>query len=177
MNSWGATKDGASSPSRIAAPVLVLPAWERTYEAVLAEDCLALGARICPVQDADGGDRARYELAPGTLVTVAPQRSSSPTRAYAAAADGTVAELPLAEAEDRIDPEGAGRRAWRRRTSRCGLSERAFRFDAAAGHGYEAGVVYDWAGEEYVAACTRATARCVWMRAVTYEEARELGIA
>ncbi|BAQ47660.1 hypothetical protein [Methylobacterium aquaticum] len=126
--------------------------------------------------DADG-DQARYAVPPGTLVAVAPPRSSSPSRAYAVEPDGTVAELPLAEAEDRIDPEGAGRRAWRRRTSRCGLGERPFRFDAAAGHGYEADVIYDWAGEEYVAACTRATARCVWMRAVTYEEARELGIA
>ncbi|MEE8626781.1 MULTISPECIES: hypothetical protein [Methylobacterium] len=166
-----------ASPSRTATPVLAIPAWEQAYEAVLTKDCLALGARFCPVEKAAGDDRARYELAPGTVVAVASARSSSPSRAYVARADGNVEEISAAAAEDRIDPAGAARRAWRRRCSRCGLTETPCRFPVPAGHGYEADVVYDWAGEEHVAACVRATAKCVWLRAVTYEEAVELGLA
>ncbi|MET7242921.1 hypothetical protein ABZT49_06090 [Methylobacterium sp. EM32] len=177
MNACWRSKDGMASPSRIGAAVLALPAWEQAYEAVLAKDCLALGARFCPVEKAGEEGRVRYELAPGTVVAVASARSSSPQRAYAVGEDGTVEEISTAAAEDRIDPAGADRRAWRRRCSRVGLGERPFRFDAALGHGYDADTVYDWAGEEYVAACVRATARCIWMRAVTYEEAVSLGVA
>ncbi|KMO22319.1 hypothetical protein [Methylobacterium platani] len=126
---------------------------------------------------AAGEDRVRYELAPGAVVAVAGARSQAPQRAYVARADGTVEEISVTAAEDRIDPAGTARRAWRRRCSRVGLGERPFRFSAALGHGYEADTVYDWAGEEYVAACVRATARCVWLRAVTYEEAVSLGVA
>ncbi|TGD95238.1 hypothetical protein [Methylobacterium nonmethylotrophicum] len=174
--SWGPDKDGVSSPSRIAAPILAIPAWERAYEAVLVGDSLALGARFCPVQDADGGDRARYELAPGTLVAVAPPRSSSPNRAYAVEPDGTVAEVSLVEAEDRIDPAGEGRRSWRRRCVRAGLTDVPTRFTFQR-HSYEVGVVYPWGGEDYVAVVTRAGERYVWARAVTYAEAQSLGIA
>ncbi|KTS34222.1 hypothetical protein NS228_05285 [Methylobacterium indicum] len=166
-----------SDPSRKEAEVLSLPAWEQACEAVLEGDRLALGARFCPVEKAAGDDRARYELAPGTVVAVASARSLAPQRAYAVEADGTVTEISAAAAEDRIDPAGAARRAWRRRCSRVGLTEAPCRFPVPAGHGYEADVVYDWAGEEHVAACTRATDRRVWLRAVTYEEAVELGLA
>lgn len=177
MNACWRSKDGMASPSRIATPVLAIPAWEQAFEAVLAKDSLALGARFCPVEKAAGDDRARYELAPGTVVAVASARSHAPQRAYVVEADGTVAEISAAAAEDRIDPAGANRRAWRRRCSRCGLTEAPFRFPVPAGHGYEAETVYGWAGEEHVAACVRATARCAWFRAVTYEEALELGVA
>ncbi|AWI88378.1 hypothetical protein C0214_09040 [Methylobacterium sp. DM1] len=164
-------------PSRIGAAVLALPAWEQAFEAVMFKDSLSLGARFCPVEKADGDDRARYELAPGTVVAVAGARSSSPQRAYAVGEDSTVEEISAAAAEDRIDPAGAARRAWRRRCARVGLTETLYRFPVPAGHGYEAESVNDWAGEEYVAACVRATARCVWLRAVTYEEAVALGLA
>ncbi|WP_143132050.1 hypothetical protein [Methylobacterium sp. 174MFSha1.1] len=166
-----------SDPSRNGVAVLVMPAWEQAYEAVLAKDCLALGARFCPVEGAHEDGRARYELAPGTVVAVASARSSSPSRAYVVEADGTVAEISTAAAEDLVDPAGANRRAWRRRCSRVGLTEAPCRFAVPAGHGYEAETVYGWAGEEHVAACVRATARCAWFRAVTYEEALELGVA
>lgn len=177
MNACSGFKNGITSPSRNGVAVLALPAWEQACEAVLVKDCLALGARFCPVDGAAGDDRVRFELAPGTIVAVAAARSSGPSRAYAARADGTVEEISVTAAEDRIDPAGAARRAWRRRCSRVGLGESPFRFDAALGHGYEADTVYGWAGEEHVAACTRATARQVWLRAVTYEEALELGLA
>lgn len=177
MNACWRSKDGMASPSRIATPVLALPEWEGACEAVLEGDRLALGARFCPVEKAGEDGRVRYELAPGTVVAVASARSTSPQRAYSVGEDGTVEEISTAEAEDRIDPTGTARRAWRRRTSRCGLTERPYRFPVAAGHGFEADVIYGWAGEEHVAACTRATARCVWLRAVTYEEAVELGLA
>ena len=177
MNAWWRSKDGMASPSRKEAAVLVLPAWEQACEAVLAKDSLALGARFCPVEKAAGDGRARYELAPGTVVAVASARSLAPQRAYAVEADGTVTEISAAAAEDLVDPAGANRRAWRRRCSRVGLNERPFRFPAALGHGYEAETVYGWAGEENVAVCVRATARCAWFRAVTYEEAVALGLA
>lgn len=177
MDTWSRSKDGMRNPSRTATPVLAIPAWEQACEAVLKGDRLALGARFCPVEKADGGDRVRFEIAPGTVVAVAGARSSSPSRVYAVGEDGTVEEISTAAAEDRIDPAGAARRAWRRRCSRVGLTETPYRFPAALGHGYEVDTVYGWAGEENVAACVRATARCVWLRAVTYEEAVALGLA
>lgn len=176
MDTWWRSKDGMIDPSRTATPVLAIPAWEQACEAVLEGDRLALGARFCPVEKADGDGRARYELAPGTVVAVASARSSSPQRAYAVEADGTVAEIPLVEAEDRIDPAGGARRAWRRRCIRAGLTEKPTRFTFQR-HSYEVGVVYDWAGEDYVAVVTRAGPVCVWARAVTYEEAVSLGLA
>ena len=186
MNSCSGFKDGMAGPSRIALPVLVLPAWERAYEAALAEDCLALGARICPVDTTDervrrggwtaGYPRAHYELAPGTVVAVAPGSGRVPHRAHVAHADG-VAEVTFAEAEDLIDPAGAGRRAWRRRIARAWLTETPRRHRMTPGHGYVVDEVYDWGGEEYAAVCTKAGPSYVWLRAVTYAEAQALGIA
>lgn len=186
MNACSGSKDGMAGPSRIALPVLVLPAWERAYEAALAEDVLSLGARICPVDTTDvrvrrggwtaGYPRAEYELAPGRVVAVAPGSGRVPHRAYVAGEDG-VAEISFAEAEDRIDAAGAGRRAWRRRIARARLTEKPRRHHMTAGHGYEAETVCDWGGEEYVAAITKAGPAYVWARAVTYAEAVELGVA
>lgn len=187
MNACCGSKDGMAGPSRTATPVLVLPAWERAYEGALAEDCLALGARFCPTWETDervrqggwtaGYPRAEYDLVPGTVVAVAPGSGRVPHRAYVAGADGKVAEIPFAEAEDLIDPAGANRRAWARRVRASGLPATPRRFRRQQGHGFEPDVVYDWGGQEYVAVVTRAGASYVWARAVTYAEAVELGVA
>lgn len=186
MNACDAAKDGASGPSRTAAPVLVIPAWEKAYEAVLQEDCLALGDRLRPVDRTDervrrgryenAYPRAHYELAPGTVVVVAPASSRVPHRAYVAGADG-VTEISFVEAGDLIDPAGANRRAWHRRVRASGLKETPTRHHMTPGHGFEADVVYDWHGQEYVALVTRTGPAYVWARAVTYAEAQALGIA
>ena len=181
-----AAKDGASGPSRIAAPVLVIPAWERAYEAVLVEDCLSLGRRISPVERTDvrvrrgryedAYLRAHYELVPGAVAVVAPGSSRVPHRAYVGGADGVV-EVSFIQAGDLIDPAGANRRAWHRRVRASGLTATPTRFRMAPGYGYEIDVVYDRHGQEYVAFCVRAAASYVWLRAVTYAEAQALGIA
>ncbi len=186
MNACWRSKDGMRDPSRTATPVLAIPAWEQACEAVLAEDCLALGARICPVDRTDervrrgryedSYPRSHYAVPAGAVVAVAPGSGRVPHRAYVGRDDG-VAEIPFAEAEDLIDPAGANRRAWRRRVRASGLTATPRRFRMAPGHGYEADVVYDRHGQEYVALCTRASDRYVWLRAVTYEEAVSLGVA
>lgn len=99
MNACEAAKDGEPDPSRIAAPVLVVPAWEKVCEAVLQEDCLALGRRLSPVDRTDervrrgryvkAYPRAHYAVAPGMVVVVAPGSGRVPHRAYVAGADGT----------------------------------------------------------------------------------------
>lgn len=182
-----ATKDGASGPSRIATPVLVLPAWEKACEAVLEQDCLALGRRLSPVDRTDervrrgriedAYPRAHYEVAPGTVVVVAPASSRVPHRAYVGRDDGTAAEVMFVQAGDLIDPDGTGRRAWQRRIRAAGLTETPRRHRMTPGHGYGVDVVYDWQGQEYVAVVTRTGLSYVWARAVTYAEAVSLGIA
>lgn len=182
-----AAKDGASSPSRIAAPVLVIPTWEKACEATLIEDCLSLGRRISPVERTDvrvrrgryedAYPRAHFELLPGTVVVVAPGSSRVPHRAYVGRDDGTVAEVSFIEAGDLLDPAGTGRRAWQRRIRASGLTATPRRFRREPGHDYEADVVYGLYGQEHVALCTRAAASYVWLRAVTYAEAVSLGVA
>ena len=93
-----AAKDGASDPSRIAAPILVVPAWERAYEAVLVEDCVALGDRLQPVDRTDervrrgriedAYPRSHYAVAVGSVVVVAPGSGRVPHRAYVSRPDG-----------------------------------------------------------------------------------------
>ncbi|MBY0254560.1 MAG: hypothetical protein K2X54_24800 [Methylobacterium organophilum] len=125
----------------------------------------------------DAYPRAHYELAPGTVVVVAPGSSRVPHWAYVAGADGMVSEVSLIEAGDLIDPAGTGRRAWQRRIRATGLTATPRRFRREPGHDYEADVVYGLYGQEHVALCTRAAASYVWLRAVTYAEAVELGVA
>ncbi|MEN3234062.1 MULTISPECIES: hypothetical protein [Methylobacterium] len=153
---------------------------------MLAEDFLALGARICPVQRTDervrrgryeySYPRAHYAVPHGAVVAVAPGSGRVPHRAYVGRDDG-VAEISSAAAEDLLDPAGANRRAWRRRVLASGLTETPRRFRMAPGHGFEPETIYDWCRQEYVAACTKAGERYVWLRAVTYAEAVALGIA
>ena len=186
MNAWWRSKDGTPDPSRTGDAILVLPAWERAYEATLSEDCLALGARICPVDRTEervrrgryvaAYPRAHYAVAPGAVVVVAPGSGRVPHRAYVGRDDG-VTEVSFIEAGDRIDPAGANRRAWHRRVRASGLKATPTRHHMTAGHGYEADVVYDWHGQAYVALVTRAGPSYVWARAVTYAEAMALGIA
>ena len=186
MNACEAAKDGASVPSRIAAPVLVIPAWERAYAAALQEDCLALGDRLQPValtdervrrgRYEDAFPRSHYAVAPGAVVVVAPGSGRVPHRAYASRPDG-VAEISFVEAGDLIDPAGTGRRAWQRRIRAAGLTETPRRFRREPGHAFEVDVVYGLYGQEHVALCTKAGGAYVWLRAVTYAEAVSLGIA
>lgn len=186
MNACEAAKDGASGPSRTAAPVLVIPSWERAYAAALQEDCLALGDRLQPVERTDervrrgriedAYPRALYSVAPGAVVVVAPGSGRVPQRAYVGRDDG-VAEISFVQAGDLIDPAGVGRRAWQRRIRATGLTETPRRFRREPGHGYEADVVYGLYGQEHVALCTKAASAYVWLRAVTYAEAVSLGIA
>lgn len=186
MNACRAAKDGARDPSRIAAPVLVIPAWEKAYEAVMEQDCLAIGRRFSPVgrtdervrrgRIEDAYPRAHYAVPVGTVVVVAPASSRVPQRAYVGRDDG-VAEVTFVEAGDLIDPAGANRRAWNRRVRASGLKATPTRHRMTPGHGYEVDVVYDWHGQEYAALVTRAGPSYVWARAVTYAEAQALGIA
>ncbi|KQT55429.1 hypothetical protein ASG52_24830 [Methylobacterium sp. Leaf456] len=120
--------------------------------------------------------RAHYELAPGTVVVVAPGSGRVPHRAYVSRDDG-VAEISFVEAGDRIDPAGANRRAWHPRVRSSGLTEKPRRFRREPGHEFEADKVYDLYGQEHVALCTRACAAYEWLRAATYAEAVELGVA
>ncbi|MFC7664552.1 hypothetical protein ACFQWF_20215 [Methylorubrum suomiense] len=182
-----AAKNGVPGPSRIASPVLVIPAWEKACEAILVEDCVALGRRLSPVDRTEervrrgryeeAYPRAHYELAPGTVVVVAPGSGRVPHRAYVAGADGAMVEISFIEAGDRIDPAGTGRRAWQRRIRATGLTETPRRFRREPGHSFEADVVYGLYGQEHVALCTKAADRYVWLRAVTYAEAVSLGVA
>lgn len=187
MNACCVTKDGARDPSRNGAPVLVVPAWEKVCEAVLEQDCLALGRRLSPVDRTDervrrgriedAYPRSHYAVVPGTVVVVAPASSRVPHRAYVAGADGTVAEISFVEAGDLLDPTGVGRRAWGRRIRAAGLTATPRRFRREPGHAFETDVVYDLYGQEHIALCTKAGPAYVWLRAVTYAEAVSLGIA
>lgn len=186
MNACEAAKDGTPGPSRTAAPVLRIPAWEKACAVALDEDCLALGDRLRPVDRTDervraGGwtasyPRSHYDVAPGAVVVVAPGSGRVPHRAYVAGADG-VAEISFIAAGDLIDPAGAIRRAWHRRVRASGLTATPTRHRMTPGHGFDVDTVYDRHGQEHVALCTRAATSYVWFRAVTYAEAVELGVA
>lgn len=187
MNACCAGKDGACDPSRIAPAILVVPAWEKACEAVLEQDCVAPGRRLSPVDRTDervrrgriedAYPRAHYAVAPGMVVVVAPASGRVPQRAYVGRDDGTVAEISFIEAGDLLDPTGVGRRAWGRRIRATGLTEKPRRFRREPGHAFEVDVVYDLYGQEHVALCTKAGPAYVWLRAVTYAEAVELGVA
>lgn len=175
--SLSAEKDGVRDPSRKGTAILALAPWEALHGALTVEDYLALGIRLSPARRTDErGRRGHYELPEGGVVAVTMEGGRVPIRAYVTR-DGAAVEISLQEAEDLIDPAGAGRRAWRRRINRSALTATPFRFTFQTGDGYEADTIYDWRGQECVAACVRATERCVWLRAVTYAEAVELGIA
>ncbi|MEE7456783.1 hypothetical protein MPAR168_00755 [Methylorubrum populi] len=164
----------------------MVPAWERAYEAVLQEDCLALGDRLRPVDRTDervrrgriedAYPRSHYAVPVGTVVVVAPASSRVPQRAYVGRDDG-VAEVTFVEAGDLLDPTGANRRAWGRRIRATGLTEKPRRFRREPGHEFEADVVYGLYGQPHVALCTKAGTAYVWLRAVTYAKAQALGVA
>ncbi|WP_375463004.1 hypothetical protein [uncultured Methylobacterium sp.] len=169
---------------------LSLPPWEILHAATLdATGALAAGERLRPVEHTVGRShaagfdtvtpRCHYDLSDlpdGTVLVVLGTNRRYPDRALLVRARECV-PIPEVEAEDLLDPAGARCRAWQRRVRRTLLRPEPVRHTLGPGHGFEADTLADWQGEEYVAACVRTTARQVWVRAATFEEAEALGVA
>lgn len=118
-------------------------------------------------------------LAEGTVVVLA--RRGEPAiigvRGPAVVRDGTLVLISEMEALDLLDPSRAAERRYRRAVLRNGLPDQLKRHVDKPGHDWEAGCAspVDDEGLAHVY-CAKVRGRHVWTRAVTYPEARELGI-
>ena len=94
-------------------------------------------------------------------------------RAHYVVRSGELVQVTPGEASDILAPAGAARRAYEWRVRKSGLTQALKRVPVSPGHGYEEMEICEWRGAW--AAIERVTARQVWVRAATWEEALEVG--
>jgi hypothetical protein len=96
---------------------------------------------------------------------------------HAVVRDGVLVPVPESEAEDLVDPAGAAERRYRAAVRAAGWPDRLTRIVAEPGHDWQPDGAYpaDDDGLAHVY-CAKTAGRHVWVRAVTYAEAVDLGV-
>lgn len=96
---------------------------------------------------------------------------------HAVVRGGALASVSEQEAEDLVDPAGAPERRYRAAVVAAGWPDCLTRIVAEPGHDWVADGAYptDDDGLAHVF-CAKTAGRFVWVRNVTYPEARELGV-